>query len=164
MKIHTLSMTMSLALSIAACAAGEEDGVQPTTNIEVCEATGSPCLGDTICGQDHCEPAFNRVYKIGVRSMWFPSTRQLELCDQDPGCDLPRGMSVFFSDLADPILVAESVLPTSSAQIVVTEDSYLVVDLGDASCVVDLTAEALDSGKIGCATPSMRVSLSIDAM
>ncbi len=123
---------------------------------------GGPCLGDTICGQDHCEPAFNRPYQVQLSSVWVKSSKQLELCDREPGCSLPAGLAVYFSNQADPILVAES-LYSSPAQIMVTEDSYLVVDLGDASCVVDLTAEALDSGEVGCASSSMRVSLAIDA-
>ena len=163
MKLHTLSMTVSLALSIAGCAAGGQDGVQPTAEIKLCEVEGGPCLGDTICGQDHCEPAFNRTYQIGLRSFWVASSKQLELCDRDPGCTLPAGLSVYFSNQADPILAAASVY-ANPAQIVVTEDSYLVVDLGDTSCVIDLTAEQLDSGEAGCAGPNERISLSIDPL
>jgi hypothetical protein len=166
MKLHTLSMTMSLvALSIAGCAAGDQDGVQtqPAAEIKVCEGIGVPCLGDTICGQDHCEPAFDRVYQVGVRSMWIASTRLLDVCDRDPDCAMPPRLEVFFSNLADPILVAQSSY-ASPAQIMVTGDSYLVVALGETSCVIDLSAEVLDRGEVTCDGPNASVSLAIDAL
>jgi hypothetical protein len=163
MKLYTLSMSMFLALSVAGCAAGDQDGGQPAAEIKVCEVEGGPCLGDTICGQDHCEPAFNRTYLVRVASVWFSSTKQLELCDQDPRCDLPRGLAVYFSNLPDPILAADSQYSTP-AQIVVSEDSQLVVDLGDTSCVIDLTPDILDGGQVGCGGAGARVTLAINPL
>ncbi len=162
MKFHTLTLSMSLALSMAGCAAGEEEGEQPVPGPTAGEAAGGPCLGDTICGEDW-QPAFDRTYRVRASSVWVQSSKQLQLCDRDPGCAFESDMAVYFSELADPILAAAS-LYTSPAQIVVTRDSYLVIDLGEVSCIVDLTAEQLTAGSAHCVGPTRSLALDIDAL
>lgn len=163
MKFHTIPMSMFLALSITGCAA-EDGGLEPeTAEPEVCQATGAPCGDDSICGDDSCEPAFDRAYRVGVKTLWVSNTKQLELCDEDPSCGAFAAVDVYFSELADPILF-DATLASPPAQIVITEGSYLVVDLGQTSCVIDLTAPLLSGQRASCAGSGTSVSLSLEPL
>lgn len=161
MKNHTASMSLFIALSIAGCAAGDEDTLEPQPEADTCQATGAPCPDDTICGQDSCEPAFDRDYQVGVAAIWVTSTKRLDQCDGDPLCAVPS-LAVYFSELDDPILVSPE--PEESAEIMVHRGSSLIIDLGDQTCLVDLTAERLNAGFASCKGPGSSVTLSLDAI
>ena len=161
MKLNAMTTSMFLALSIAGCAAVEEDTVEPPLELQVCDATSAPCTGDTICGEHSCEPAFDRAYRIRVASIWVSSTKRLDICDGDPACAVPS-LAVFFSELDDPILTSPQ--PDKTAEVMVPKGSYLVVDVADDTCLVDLTAERLSAGTAGCTGSGASISLSIDRL
>lgn len=163
MKFHTMTTSMFLALSMAGCAAGDDGGQAPLPEPEVCEATGEACQGDTICGPESCEPAFDRTYQVAVASLWFSNSKQLLLCDSDPSCSFESNVAVYFSELDDPIL-ADASPASEAAAIQVPRGGYLVVDLGDASCIIDLTVDVLASGRATCAGKVSSIALSIDAL
>jgi len=100
--------TMSIALLCAVCALG-------------CAAEVDP---DDACGEDGCD---QRV------------TVKLEPdldCDANPRC--VSGMTlVYLSELPDPIIVATT--PAGqTAEVTAPEGSFLVVERGDQSCMVDV--------------------------
>ena len=45
-----------------------------------------------------------------------------------------------------------------------TRDSYLVIDLGEVSCLVDLTVEQLSAGSAHCVGPTRSLALAIEAL
>jgi len=71
------------------------------------------------------------------------------------------GLTVYFSERDAPILD----LPDGPrvADIVVTAGSSLIVDLRGTDCLIELSADRLRDGKVGCSSYSMSATLSLVA-
>ena len=150
----------ALLVVFAPGCSADEGGVTPTSGTNpVCAAAGAVCTGDTICGDTGCEPAFDRTYQVRVTSVWTPGKRDGE-CPDDRNCVFP-GLTVYFSERDAPILD----LPDGPgvAEIFVTAGSSLIVELRDTDCLIELTADRLRAGKVGCSSSSMSAMLSLVA-
>lgn len=159
MTLRNIHFSALLLVFAPGCSA-DEGGVAPTLGTNpVCAAAGAICTGDTICGETGCEPAFDRTYQVRVASVWTPGKRDGE-CPDDRNCVFP-GLTVYFSELDAPILDLQD--GPGRAEIFVTAGSFLIFDLRFTDCLVELTADRLRDGQVGCSNSSMSATLSLAA-
>jgi hypothetical protein len=156
-----MSTTRTFILVALACAVFACSGDDPPTTggtVFQCVATGEVCKGDTVCTLTGCEAAFPRDYQLGIASISILG--KPEACIEDPECPLVPDFAVYFSGTTDPVLDQE----TSSAEISVVEDNFLIVEIGESDCVVELTASVLRGGSVACSGARHLVSVSIAAL
>jgi hypothetical protein len=154
-------LILCAAMAFVLGCAGADDGDTPEPEPKVCEPARSVCTGNTVCGPTGCEPAYDRRYEVSVAGAWMYD-KSFERCLDDPDCRLidAATVTVYSSDSDDPIIAGGS----SQAQILVSDGSYLVVDLGEESCMVELTAERLRSGRASCGDRARSALLTLRAM
>jgi hypothetical protein len=157
-----LAVLALLALGAHACFADDRDAdaLSPEGAESACRTAQALCAGDTICGETHCERAFDRAYQVRVTSARAPGKRDGE-CPDDRTCAPPR-VTVYFSERDDPILGAPD--GPTAAEIVVTDGSSLIVEIRGGVCTIDLTPGSLRGGEVGCRHGSMSAKLSLVAM
>jgi hypothetical protein len=157
--LRNILFSTLLVVSAPGCSA-DEGRITPTSGTNpVCAAAGAICTDDTICGETGCEPGIDRTYRVRVASVWMAGKKSGE-CPDDRNCVF-RGLTVYFSERDAAILD----LPDGPAvaDIFVTAGSSLIVELRDTDCLIELTADRLRDGKVGCSSPSMSATLSLVA-
>ncbi len=159
MTLRNILFSALLVISAPGCSA-DEGGVTTITGPNpVCAAAGTICTGDSICGETGCEPAFDRTFQVRVESVWTPGKRDGE-CPDDRNCEFP-GVTVYFTERDAPILDLPDGL--RAAEIFVTAGSSLIVELRGTDCLIELTADRLRDGQVGCSSSSMSAILSLVA-
>jgi hypothetical protein len=156
--ISLLILCAAMAFALGCADADDEGGVAESA---ICQPARSACTGDTICGDTGCEPAFDRSYEVRVVGVWM-SGKGFERCVEDPACNRTdvSNVTVYFSDSDDPIISGD----TAPAEILVGDGSYLVVEIGEANCKIDLTAERLRSGRASCGDQTRSALLTLHAL
>jgi hypothetical protein len=141
------------------CSADEGDITTGTGSNPVCATAEAVCTGDAICGETGCEPAFDRPYQVRVASVRWPGKRDGE-CPDDRYCVFP-GVTVYFTERDAAILDFPD--GPGVAEIVVTAGSSLIVELRNTDCLIELTADRLRDGAVGCRSGSTSATLSLVA-
>jgi hypothetical protein len=134
-----------MAFSLLGCAGVDDEGGGAAASA-ICAPAQSECTGDTICGQAGCEPAFDRRYQVRVAGVWL-SGKGFDRCLENVNCSR-ADVTVYFSDADAPIIGSGSAPPV--AEILISQGSYLLIEMGDADCIIDLTAERLRSRSARC--------------
>ncbi len=156
MTLRNISMALLLSISAPGCAGEGEGGGDG----DLCDVLQTECTGNTICEEGECVGVFDRSYEIGLTVLRDPEKCRGARLD-DPNCVHPRAM-VYFNEGADPILSQRDALDV--AEIDVSADSRLLVELHDRKCPIELTSEILRGGSGWCIGSWAAARLSLDLM
>jgi len=139
-----------LAIAALGCTDDGDDVPEPSCQPE--------CVGDDICTEGGCEPAFERDYRARLTLSRYG--QGFEVCRVTGECQLPY-VAVYLSGKDAPIL--ESTGPAST-EIGVTKGSSLGIDFPTERCDLELTAARLRAGSLTCGTVGVLARVSMDPM
>ncbi|HKE14739.1 MAG TPA: hypothetical protein VKB80_07740 [Kofleriaceae bacterium] len=152
-----IKIYLSALLAIAALGC-TDDGDETDGGLVVPPPSCQPeCVGDDICTEEGCQPAFDRDYQ--VRLATYGGGAGVASCPVTDDCGRrPPYVAVYFSEQAGPILESTK---ARVAEITVTRGSSLGVHVGNVHCDMELTAARLRAGSLTCSTSgiSARVSM-----
>jgi hypothetical protein len=160
--MSNISLAALLAVAAIGCSDADDDTIGQGQPSGFCPAEEAVCTGDTICGDDGCEQAFDRDYRVRL------SLHRLGkgFCPAQDECPPPPPppnsyVAVYFNEQAVPII--ESSDP-QVAQIRIRKGNSIGVDFGESDCALELTADRLRGGGVACSRTGLSAYLSLAAM